>query len=120
MTKSLIRALNGEAIWPPPVWAMRQAGRYLPEYRAIRASVPDFIALCTTPALAADVTLQPIRRYGFDAAILFSDILLLPWALGQGLEYREGVGPVLPGVESRFPVLAQSVLSGGSCAQSKD
>ena len=96
MTKSLIRALNGEAIWPPPVWAMRQAGRYLPEYRAIRASVPDFIALCTTPALAADVTLQPIRRYGFDAAILFSDILLLPWALGQGLEYREGEGPVLP------------------------
>jgi uroporphyrinogen decarboxylase len=75
---------------------MRQAGRYLPEYRAIRAGVPDFIALCTTPEKAAEVTLQPIRRYGFDAAILFSDILVLPWALGHGLEFKEGEGPVLP------------------------
>ncbi len=75
---------------------MRQAGRYLPEYRAVRATVPDFIALCTTPAKAAEVTLQPIRRYGFDAAILFSDILILPWALGHGLAFREGEGPVLP------------------------
>lgn len=96
MTKTMLRALHGEPIWPPPVWLMRQAGRYLPEYRAVRASVPDFIALATTPGLAAEVTLQPIRRFGFDAAILFSDILLLPWALGQGLEYREGEGPVLP------------------------
>jgi uroporphyrinogen decarboxylase len=96
MTKKLLRVLRGEPVWPPPVWLMRQAGRYLPEYRAVRAAVPDFIALCTTPALAAEVTLQPIRRYGFDAAILFSDILVLPWALGQGLEYREGEGPVLP------------------------
>jgi uroporphyrinogen decarboxylase len=96
MTKTLLRALRGEPVWPPPVWLMRQAGRYLSEYRAIRAAVPDFIALCTTPALAAEVTLQPIRRFGFDAAILFSDILILPWALGQGLEYRDGEGPVLP------------------------
>jgi uroporphyrinogen decarboxylase len=96
MTKKLLRALSGEAVWPPPLWLMRQAGRYLPEYRAIRATVPDFIALCTTPALATEVTLQPIRRYGFDAAILFSDILILPWALGQGLAFKEGEGPVLP------------------------
>ncbi len=94
--KPLLRALSGEAVWPPPVWLMRQAGRYLPEYRAIRADVKDFVALCTTPALAAEVTLQPIRRYGFDAAILFSDILMLPWALGHGLEFKEGEGPVLP------------------------
>ena len=94
--KPLLRALDGEAVWPPPLWLMRQAGRYLPEYRAVRAGVPDFIALCTTPTLAAEVTLQPIRRYGFDAAILFSDILILPWALGHGLEFKEGDGPVLP------------------------
>ena len=94
--KRLLRTLNGEAVWPPPVWLMRQAGRYLPEYRKVRAGVQDFVALCTTPALAAEVTLQPIRRYGFDAAILFSDILILPWALGHGLEFREGEGPVLP------------------------
>jgi uroporphyrinogen decarboxylase len=95
-TKPLLRALAGEAVWPPPLWLMRQAGRYLPEYRAVRAGVKDFVALCTTPDLAAEVTLQPIRRYGFDAAILFSDILILPWALGHGLEFKEGEGPVLP------------------------
>jgi uroporphyrinogen decarboxylase len=94
--KRLLRTLKGEAVWPPPVWLMRQAGRYLPEYRAVRAGVKDFVALCTTPELAAEVTLQPIRRYGFDAAILFSDILILPWALGHGLEFKEGEGPVLP------------------------
>jgi uroporphyrinogen decarboxylase len=94
--KPLLRALAGEAVWPPPIWLMRQAGRYLPEYRAVRAGVRDFIALCTTPDLAAEVTLQPIRRYGFDAAILFSDILILPWALGHGLAFKEGEGPVLP------------------------
>jgi uroporphyrinogen decarboxylase len=94
--KPLLRALAGEAVWPPPMWLMRQAGRYLPEYRAVRAGVKDFIALCTTPELAAEVTLQPIRRYGFDASILFSDILILPWALGHGLEFKEGEGPVLP------------------------
>jgi uroporphyrinogen decarboxylase len=94
--KPLLRALHGEAIWPPPIWLMRQAGRYLPEYHELRAQAGDFIALCITPRLAAEVTLQPIRRYGFDAAILFSDILMLPWALGHGLEYRQGEGPVLP------------------------
>ncbi len=104
--KRLLRALSGEAVWPPPVWLMRQAGRYLPEYRAVRAKVPDFVALCTTPNLAAEVTLQPIRRYGFDAAILFSDILMLPWALGHGLEFKEGEGPVLPKLRDAAAVAA--------------
>jgi len=94
--KPFLRALMGQAAWPPPIWLMRQAGRYLPEYRAVRARVPDFISLCTTPELAAEVTLQPIRRYGFDAAILFSDILVVPWALGQDLRFVEGEGPRLP------------------------
>jgi uroporphyrinogen decarboxylase len=113
MTKPLLRALRGETVWPPPIWLMRQAGRYLPEYRAIRATVPDFIALCTTPDLATEVTLQPIRRYGFDAAILFSDILILPWALGQGLAFKEGEGPVLPPIrdESGFHALGASRLA---------
>ena len=104
--KPLLRTLSGEAVWPPPVWLMRQAGRYLPEYRAVRAGVKDFIALCTTPELAAEVTLQPIRRYGFDAAILFSDILMLPWALGHGLEFKEGEGPVLPPLRDAAGVAA--------------
>ena len=96
MTKPLLRVLGGEAVWPPPMWLMRQAGRYLPEYRAVRARAGDFVSLCTTPELASEVTLQPIRRYGFDGAILFSDILMVPWALGQGLAFKEGEGPVLP------------------------
>ena len=100
MPSSVLRVLSGDAVWPPPLWLMRQAGRYLPEYRQVRAQAGDFIALCTSPALAAEVTLQPIRRYGFDAAILFSDILMLPWALGWGLEYKDGEGPVLPRFES--------------------
>ena len=105
-TKPLLRALEGETPWPPPIWLMRQAGRYLPEYREIRAKVPDFIALCTNSALATEVTLQPIRRYRFDAAILFSDILMLPWALGHGLAYKEGEGPVLPPLRDAKAVAA--------------
>ncbi|NKC33860.1 uroporphyrinogen decarboxylase [Falsiroseomonas selenitidurans] len=93
--KPLLRALGGEAVWPPPMWLMRQAGRYLPEYREVRAQAGGFIALCTNPAMAAEVTLQPIRRYGMDGAILFSDILMVPWALGQPLRFAEGEGPVL-------------------------
>ena len=94
--KPLLLALAGKTVWPPPIWLMRQAGRYLPEYRQLRATAGDFIALCTTPKLAAEVTMQPIRRYGFDAAILFSDILMVPWGLGHGLRFAEGEGPVLP------------------------
>jgi uroporphyrinogen decarboxylase len=95
LAKPLLRALDGEAVWPPPMWLMRQAGRYLPEYRAIRARAGDFIALCTAPEMAAEVTLQPLRRYGMDGAILFSDILMVPWAMGQPLRFAEGEGPVL-------------------------
>jgi len=102
--KPVLRVLSGESVWPPPVWLMRQAGRYLPEYRQVRSQAGDFISLCTTPALAAEVTLQPIRRYGFDAAILFSDILMVPWALGQGLAFREGEGPVLPPIRDQVGV----------------
>src|ERR1700760_4390803 len=108
--KPLLKVLAGEACWPPPVWLMRQAGRYLPEYRAARAKAGDFIALCTTPELATEVTLQPIRRYGFDAAILFSDILMLPWALGHGLDFKEGEGPVLPRFAGE-PALSRLALS---------
>jgi uroporphyrinogen decarboxylase len=92
----ILQVLNGEPVWPPPAWLMRQAGRYLPEYKATRAQAGDFISLCLNPALATEVTLQPIRKFGFDAAILFSDILILPMALGQGLRFAEGEGPRLP------------------------
>ncbi|MCU0900715.1 MAG: uroporphyrinogen decarboxylase [Cypionkella sp.] len=91
--KTILRALAGETLPTPPIWMMRQAGRYLPEYRATRAKAGDFLSLCYTPDLAAEVTLQPIRRYGFDAAILFADILLVPQALGPKLWFAEGEGP---------------------------
>ncbi|MCB1330499.1 MAG: uroporphyrinogen decarboxylase [Maritimibacter sp.] len=95
MTKLLLRALAGETLDVPPIWMMRQAGRYLPEYRATRAQAGDFLSLCYNSELAAEVTLQPIRRYGFDAAILFADILLLPQALGADLWFVTGEGPRL-------------------------
>jgi len=97
--KPLLRALAGEALSSPPWWLMRQAGRYLPEYRQVRAEAGDFVELCLTPALAAELTLQPIRRYGMDGAILFSDILMVPYALGQKLTFQEGEGPVLERIE---------------------
>ena len=96
----LLRTFAGQALTPPPIWLMRQAGRYLPEYRAVRAKAGGFLELCYTPALAAEVTLQPIRRYGFDAAILFSDILVVPDALGQRVEFVEGEGPRLDPIRS--------------------
>lgn len=95
MTKLILRALAGETLPTPPIWMMRQAGRYLPEYRATRAEAGDFLKLCYNPDLAAEVTLQPIRRFGFDAAILFADILLLPQALGADLWFETGEGPRL-------------------------
>ena len=91
----LMRALAGEVVSPPPVWIMRQAGRYLPEYRQTRQGAGSFLDLCYNPALATEVTLQPIRRFDFDAAILFSDILVVPDALGQAVTFVEGTGPVL-------------------------
>jgi uroporphyrinogen decarboxylase len=90
----------GQPLNPPPIWLMRQAGRYLPEYRAVRQTAGGFLDLCYTPALAAEVTLQPIRRYGFDAAILFADILLVPDALGQNVQFLEGEGPRLEPLRS--------------------
>lgn len=99
--KPLLRVLRGEAVERPPLWLMRQAGRYLPEYREMRASVSGFLELCYTPEKAAEVTLQPIRRFGFDAAILFADILLLPHALGQSLTFEEGEGPRLEAIRDR-------------------
>jgi len=98
--QKLVSVLGDEALSPPPLWLMRQAGRYLPEYREVRASVGGFLELCYTPALAAEVTLQPIRRYGFDAAILFADILVVPDALGQGVRFVEGEGPRLDAIGS--------------------
>ena len=102
-TPALIRVLNGETLSRPPVWFMRQAGRYLPEYRALRAQAPDFIAFCLNPEMAAEATLQPMRRFDFDAAIVFADILLIPGALGQKVWFEAGEGPrlgALPDVES--------------------
>jgi len=100
-TKTILRALAGETLETPPIWMMRQAGRYLPEYMATRGQAGDFLSLCYSPELAAEVTLQPIRRYGFDAAILFADILLLPQALGADLWFVTGEGPRLSTIQSQ-------------------
>ncbi|MFN0218333.1 MAG: uroporphyrinogen decarboxylase [Hyphomicrobium sp.] len=93
--RRFLAPFRGAALAPPPVWLMRQAGRYLPEYRATRREAGSFLDLCYNPKLAAEVTLQPIRRYGFDASILFSDILVVPDALGQSVSFNEGEGPRL-------------------------
>src|ERR1700741_5401006 len=97
--KPLIRALKGEAQKCPPIWLMRQAGRYLPEYREVRTRAGSFLNLCYNPALASEVTLQPIRRFGFDAAIIFSDILVVPHALGQNVDFTEGEAPRLDPIQ---------------------
>ena len=117
MNKPVADVLGGVQVWPPPVWLMRQAGRYLPEYRAVREKAGGFLDLVFAPELAAEVTLQPVRRFGFDAAILFSDILVVPHALGQALRFAAGEGPQLDPITSAAAVRAlprapdQSVLA---------
>ena len=109
--KPLLRALKGEVLNPPPFWLMRQAGRYLPEYREVRGKVPGFLDLCYSAELAARLTLQPVERFGMDAAIVFSDILVVPDALGQTVEFREGEGPRLAPIRS-FDALRRLSLDG--------
>jgi len=102
--KTILRALAGETLDTPPIWMMRQAGRYLPEYRATREKAGDFLSLCYNSELAAEVTLQPLRRYDFDAAILFADILLIPQALGADLWFVTGEGPRLSTITTQAGV----------------
>ena len=97
----LVAALRQSPVHRPPIWLMRQAGRYLPEYRALRRRAGDFLALCYSPDLAAEATLQPIRRFALDAAILFSDILVVPDALGCAVSFEQGAGPRLEPLRGR-------------------
>ncbi|MGH6866100.1 MAG: uroporphyrinogen decarboxylase [Methyloceanibacter sp.] len=107
---SFLKALAGHRTATPPIWLMRQAGRYLPEYREVRGKVSSFLELCRTPALAAQVTLQPLRRFDLDAAIVFSDILIVPYALGQKVEFIEGEGPKLEPIRDAEALGALSLL----------
>ena len=109
MAKPFLEVLSGERRDPPPIWLMRQAGRYLPEYRQSRKRAGGFLDLCYTPEFAVEVTLQPIERYGFDAAILFSDILVVPDGLGQDVSFVEGTGPVLTPVRDADQVVMLSM-----------
>src|SRR5688500_7994558 len=112
-TKPLLTVLNGQKAEKTPIWLMRQAGRYLPEYRALRAAKGGFLDLVQDAEAAAEVTLQPIRRFGFDGAILFSDILMVPYALGQDLRFEAGEGPRLS------PALVDSALAGLDSARAR-
>ena len=120
-TKPLLEVVGGRRRETPPIWMMRQAGRYLPEYRETRAKAGGFLDLCFTPELAAEVTLQPIRRFGFDAAIIFSDILVIPYALGREVRFRLAKVPDL--IRStrrrRSPASQRTPISAGSVPSMK-
>ena len=103
----LLRSLKGETLDRPPIWFMRQAGRFLPEYRELRTKAPDFMAFCKTPAMAAEATLQPLRRFPFDAAIVFADILVIPEALGQAVWFEAGEGPRLGDLPNNLALAAE-------------
>ena len=114
--KRLVSALEGQSVSPSPVWLMRQAGRYLPEYRELRAKAGSFWTMCNDPDMATEITLQPIRRFGLDAAIIFSDILTIPFALGRTVKFEENIGPTLDAVNSsdgleRDPAIWREKLS---------
>jgi uroporphyrinogen decarboxylase len=106
-----LRTLSGQINVPPPIWLMRQAGRYLPEYREVRGKVSSFLDLCRTPELAAEITLQPLRRFDLDAAIVFSDILMVPYALGQKVEFVEGEGPRLEPIRDAIGIVRLNLAS---------
>ncbi len=108
-SSKILRVLAGEMVWPPPIWLMRQAGRYLPEFRELRRE-SDFLTRCLTPELATEITLQPMRRFEMDAAILFSDILMVPWGLGRSLHFADGEGPVLEPMRTGAEIAALDQL----------
>ncbi len=111
MTSLFLDTLSGQNSAPPPIWLMRQAGRYLEDYRAVRASEPDFISFCLNPDKAVEVTLQPIDKFGFDAAIIFSDILMVPWALDRNVRFVTGEGPKLDPMQQGTEITEAGVAS---------